>query len=539
MQRAAPKKRPNIVVILADDMGYSDIGCFGSEINTPNIDSLADSGVRFTQMYNCARCCPSRASLLTGLHPHQAGVGHMVTGLGNPGYQGYLNERCVTIAEALHAGGYRTAMSGKWHVGGRYAADTPAKRIAGTEGFPRPLDRGFERYYGTLAGAGSYFNPFSLTLDGEIIEPEGEHFYYTDRISDHAVAFVEQFSQDEAPFFLYVAYTAPHWPLHALPEDIERYRGRYRQGWDAIRGVRHERLRAMGLLSERWAISPRDPHAPPWAEVPHKEWEDIRMAVYAAQIDRMDQGVGRIVAALRAHDELDNSIILFLSDNGGCAELLREDGPYDIVRKTTREGHPVKVGNVPGLEPGTGETYMSYDLPWANASNTPFRLFKHWIHEGGIATPLVVRWPGAPAGSIVHEPCHVIDVMPTCLEAAGVPYPSEFDGRAITPFEGRSLVPLINGREDHFDRVLYWEHEGNKAVRIGPWKLVRKYPGDWELYNMERDRTELDELAAGDRVRVREMAGLHAAWEQRCGVLPWEQLETLLAPAYQWWLTGK
>ena len=539
MNQTAGENRPNIILILADDMGYSDIGCFGSEISTPNIDSLAEGGVRFTQMYNCARCCPSRASLLTGLHPHQVGIGHMVADLGHPSYQGYLNDRCVTIAEALRSGGYRTALSGKWHVGGGYPVSRPPAHLAGTERYPRPQDRGFERFYGTLAGAGSYYNPFALTLDGEMIEPEGDDFYYTDRITDHAVEFVDEFTRGQAPFFLHVAYTAPHWPLHALPEDIERYRGRYRRGWDRTRAERHERLQAMGLLSDRWAISPRDPNAPPWEEVSAKEWEDIRMAVYAAQIDRMDQGIGRIIDTLRAAGELENTIIFFLSDNGGCAELLREDGSYGFVRETTKEGRAVRVGNVPGLDPGTDETYMSYDLPWSNASNSPFRMFKHWVHEGGIGTPFVVHWPGALAGGAVHEPCHFVDIMPTCLEAAGVSYPSEYEGRAITPAEGQSLQPLIDRSEERFERALFWEHEGNRAVRIGPWKLVRKFPGDWELYNMERDRTELKDLAAGEPTRVWEMSGMHAEWEQRCGVVPWEQMLPRLSPTHDLWLTGR
>jgi arylsulfatase len=431
-------------------------------------------------------------------------------------------------------------MSGKWHVGGRYAVGVPADpRAIGGPGYPRPLDRGFERHFGTLAGAGSYFNPFSLTLEGRMIEPEGDDFYYTDRITDYAVDTVRELAGGPDPLFLYVAYTAPHWPLHALEEDIERYRGAYRGGWDRLRGQRHERLRAMGLLSDRWALSPRHRDAPAWEDCGHREWEALRMAVYAAQVDRMDQGIGRIAAALARRGRLESSLILFLSDNGGCAELLREDGSYDVARATTRDGRPVRVGNVRGLSPGGDETYMSYDLPWANASNTPFRLFKHWIHEGGIATPLVVRCPGQTAPRVVHEPCHVADIMPTCLEAAGVAYPGERGGRGTLPLEGRSLLPLADGRERSFERALFWEHEGNKAVRMGQFKLVRKHPGPWELYDMAKDRTELRDLAGGEPDRVREMAAAHAEWERRCGVVAWEQLEPRLGPEYLAWMTGR
>ncbi len=538
MAAAGKNTRPNIMLILADDMGYSDIGCFGSEIATPNIDSLAATGVRFTQMYNCARCCPTRASLLTGLQPHQAGIGHMVGDMGHPAYQGYLNDNCVTIAEVLRAAGYRTAMSGKWHVGGRHSLGGPEAHLIGGPGYPRPIDRGFERHFGTLAGAGSYYYPFSLVMDGNPIEPEGD-FYYTDRITDHAVTCVDDFCREENPFFLYVAYTAPHWPLQAPPADIETYRGRYSKGWDDTRAERHERLMAAGLLSDRWPISPRHAEAPAWEDCANSEGQDLRMAVYAAQVDRMDQGIGRIISALRAHDALDDTLIVFLSDNGGCAELLREDGQYDVAREVTKEGARVRVGNIPGLDPGTDETYMSYDLPWANASNTPFRLFKHWIHEGGIATPLVVHWPGTVAETVIHEPCHVVDIMTTFCEAAGVAYPSEHQGRPVTPAEGRSLAPLIDGRAASLDRALFWEHEGNKAVRLGDWKLVRKYPERWELYNMQKDRTELNDLAPGEAGRVTEMAALHAQWERRCGVLPWEQLERTMGSSYLDWMTGR
>jgi len=523
--------RPNVLLILADDMGFSDIGCYGSEIATPNLDSLAAGGIRLTQLYTCARCCPTRASLLTGLHPHQTGVGHMVNNRGLAAYQGYLNDRCVTIAEALRSAGYRTMMSGKWHVGGAYPPNDPAKwSLIGQEGHPLPVQRGFECHYGTLGGAGSYYNPPSMVHDDKLIKAEGEEFYYTDAISDQAVAMIRQAAQGGQPFFCYVAYTTPHWPLHALPEDIAKYRGRYSKGWDAIRTERHERLKAMGILDPRWPISPRDAEAPPWEQLANKAWEDMRMAVYAAQIDRMDQGIGRIMAALRKLGVADNTLVMFLSDNGGCAEFLAEDADktekfrYNIP---TRKGQPIHVGNAPKLMPGPETTFMSYDLPWANVSNAPFRLYKHWVHEGGISTPMIAHWPATiPAGQIAHQPCHVVDIMATCLDAAGVAYPSEFAGHQITPLEGEGLMPVFRGRAWSRSQEICWEHEGNRAVRQGNWKLVSKHPGDWELYDTERDRTELNDLAGKNRAKVKELEAVYERWAQRCGVAPWDQLRT-------------
>ncbi len=511
---------PNILLILADDMGYSDIGCFGSEIQTPNLDRLAAGGLRLTQMYNCARCCPTRASLLTGLYPHQAGVGHMVDNKGVPAYQGYLNDRCVTVAEALRAAGYRTFMSGKWHVGGPYST-RPETWRAGEPGHPTPVDRGFERHYGTLAGAGSFFDPHTLMRDGRFLEPEGDDFYYTDAISDNAAAMIEEAAGD--PFFLYVAYTAPHWPLHALPEDVARYRGRYREGWDALRRQRHERMKAMGLVSGSWPITPRDAQAPAWDDVPDKDWEDARMAVYAAQVDRMDQGIGRILARLAERGLEENTLVMFLSDNGGCAEFLREDGTLGSAPAATRDGRPVRSGNIRGLMPGPADTFMSYDLPWANASNTPFRRYKHWVHEGGIATPFVARWPAAiPPGGLAHPPCHLVDIAATCLDAAGARYPEQVDGRPIIPAEGESLVPLLRGEPWRRQNAIFWEHEGNRAVRQDRWKLVSRHPGGWELYDMDEDRTELHDLSETNQDKVKELATIYDAWAARCGVVPWD-----------------
>ena len=518
--------RPNIIVILVDDMGYSDIGCFGSEIRTPNLDSLAEGGLRFSQMYNSARCCPSRAALLTGLNPQQAGVGHMVANLGVPEYQGYLKDNAVTIAEALKADGYSTFMSGKWHVGGDYNLADPDSWTPLAPGFPTPTQRGFDRYFGILTGAGNFYFPKTL-MDQDTLVPltDLDDFYLTDAISDNAVSMIGEGVAQDSPFFMYVAYTAPHWPLHAHEEDIARYEGQYRGGWEELRTSRHEKLKSEGVVDEKWEISPRDADSPPWDDVADPDWEDIRMAVYAAQIDRVDQGVGRILDALRSAGVDDNTLIMFLSDNGGCAEFLAEDGSMPQPARyggVNPDGTPVVVGNIPGLRPGAAETFMSYDLPWANASNTPFRRFKRWTHEGGISTPFILSWPARiQEPGIVHSPIHLIDIMPTCLDAAGASHPTERTGQQSIPMEGESVLSAIERRDWARERPIVWEHEGSRAVRQGQWKLVSAIGGGWELYDMEMDRTELDDLYARNRPKSQELERIYAEWAERCGVLPW------------------
>lgn len=517
-------KRPNIVVILNDDMGYSDLGCYGGEVHTPNLNRLASGGLRFTQFYNTARCCPSRASLLTGLHPHQTGVGHMMRDDGLEGYRGDLNDHCVTIAEVLKSAGYATYMSGKWHITRYITPDGPKHSW--------PSQRGFDCYYGIITGAANYWKPNTLSRDNDPIAhdelPEG--YFLTDAISDEAAAFIRDHVRErpDQPFFTYVAYTAPHWPLHAHEEDIARYEGRFAAGWDQLREERLLRMREMGILDETWALSDRDPTQPPWQDAPHKTWNQPRMEVYAAQIDRMDQGIGRVVQALEEAQQLGNTLILFLSDNGGCAEELR--GPAHraqngaIITATTHDGKPVYRGNDPAILPGPETTYQSYGVPWANLSNTPFREYKHWVHEGGIATPLIVHWPDRiKTSGLRHQPGQLPDIMATCLEVAEADYPEEYSGNSILPLEGASLVPIFDGSESDKE-ALYWEHEGNKAIRRGKWKLVTKYPGPWELYDMEADRTELNDLSAMYPELVKELSGLYQDWADRCSVEPWDQI---------------
>jgi arylsulfatase len=519
--------RPNIIVILVDDMGYSDIGCFGSEIRTPNLDRLGMNGLRFSQMYNSARCCPSRAALLTGLNPQQTGVGHMVDNWGPPAYQGYLNNNCVTVAEVLRDHGYATSMSGKWHVGGRYDLRNPASwdELVGNTGHPIPVQRGFDHFYGIVSGAANFFYPLTLMRDNKFLELEPSGYYFTDAITDNAVDMIQGNAGSDKPFFLHVTYTAPHWPLHALEEDIARYEGKYRGGWEALRTSRHEQLKGLGILDSKWEISPRDKDAQPWSDTPNQDWHDLRMAVYAAQIDRVDQGVGRILAKLQELGVEDNTLIMFMSDNGGCAEFLAEESNRPEPSQYSMpnaDGSQVTVGNIPNLRPGPGTTFMSYDLAWANASNSPFRLFKRWTHEGGISTPLIVHWPDKiKQPAIVHEPTHITDIPATCIAAAGATYPTEFGGNPITPIEGQSFMQAIDSGEWTRPRPIFWEHEGSRAVRMGEWKLVSEVGGQWELYNMDQDRTELNNLAESNRTKADEMGKLYEEWAARCGVSPW------------------
>jgi arylsulfatase A-like enzyme len=515
MAAARPgRKRPNVVLIMADDMGISDLGCYGSEIDTPNLDRLASGGVRFTQMYNTARCCPTRASLLTGLYPHQAGIGRMVTDLQRPSYRGFLDTDCVTIAEVLKSAGYRTLMSGKWHVGERR---------------PHwPVDRGFDRFYGLVSGASNYFSldpGRTMALDSELAVPEGDDFYFTDAFTDYATRFIDDRSPDQ-PFFLYLAYTAPHWPLHAPEVEIRKYQEVYREGWDAVRARRHRRMLEMGLVQDSWGLSPRDPDVPAWENEPEKEWQARRMAVYAAQIDRMDQGIGRVLRKIREIGEEENTLVLFLADNGGCAEPIEANFRNLQGKVRTVGDQVVNYGNLPSILPGPATTFQSYGRGWANVSNTPLRLYKSIVHEGGIATPLIASWPSViPGGNRLEQQVgHVIDLMPTCLDACRARYPKEYAGHRILPAEGISLLPALRAGKKTTRKALFWEHFGNRAVRSGDWKLVAQKSHGWELYNLREDRTELNNLASRHPDRVAGLNGLYEAWAERCEVLTEEEL---------------
>ncbi len=483
-------------------MGYSDLGCYGSEISTPNLDNLAANGIRFSRFYNGARCCPTRASLLTGLYAHQTGVGGMVSQVpsdkANDPFQGYLNQECVTLGEILKSAGYRTMMSGKWHVG------------EFRDQWPR--QRGFDRYYGLISGAMNFFNIEKgkenaeriFLEDNREIRPHGQGFYATNAFTDAALGFLDESTAGDEPFFLYLAYTAPHYPLHALPEDIAKYRGKYREGWEALRRTRYQRMRETGILTEAHQIASPHPDVIPWEDVEKKEEMDLKMAIYAAQVESMDRGIGQVVEKISAMGELDNTLIMFLSDNGACAETSALGGKW-----MERTG-----------ELGTEDSYESYGLCWANAGNTPFRKFKRYTAEGGILTPFIAHWPAGiqPDEKTRRDPAHIIDIVPTLCEICEAEYPEEFNGNRIKPAEGKSLAPVFLGEKADSDRTLFWEHLGEKAALAEPWKIVQGYQSDsWELYNLSEDPVELRDLSETFPEKKRELISAWESWAGRVG----------------------
>lgn len=494
-------KRPHIVLIMADDMGYSDIGCYGSEIRTPTLDRLAQNGLRFRDFYNTAKCCPSRAALMTGLYQHEAGMGAMVSPPDKaiqPGpYQGFLNDSCLTIAEALQSTGYHTYMTGKWHLGER------------PQHWPR--QRGFDRYFGLISGASSYYELIKeqprlrqMAHDDDNWEPPKEGFYMTDAFGDSAVAFLEQHFQvqSQQPFFLNLMFNAPHWPLHAPKEVIDHYRGRYDQGWDVLREERYQRMQEMGIVAPEMKLSAREEGIEAWETVADKADWATRMEVYAAMIERMDQAIGKVVQLLEAQGALDNTLILFLTDNGGCAESVEG-------RKLHQAGKVV----------GERGSYLAYETPWANASNTPYRYYKNWMHEGGTRSPLIVHWPDriAAPGRILTQPvAHIMDLMPTVLAAAKTEYPH--DAR-LKPLRGHSLLSYLNGTPEPENRTLFWEFNGARAAREGDWKIVAAKDADhWELYNLADDPTELNDLSAAAPQKLAELRGQYQRWAREVNV---------------------
>ena len=501
-------KKPNIIIILADDMGISDLGCYGGEINTPNLDKLADSGLRYRQFYNTSRCCPTRASLLTGLYAHQTGLGWMTrVDMQEPGYRGQINHECVTLAEALKPAGYSTYMSGKWHV----VLDSDCEPQGPKDNWP--LHRGFDKYYGILKGASDYFNPTNLYEGDKHIEADN-NFYLTDAVTEHACEYVnEHAASRKNPFFMYVAYTAPHWPLQAKNEDIKKYEGKYAKGWDKIREERYQRMKTLGIIGDNALLSVKTEGIKNWNSLSGEEKanQEKRMAVYAAQIDNMDQGIGRIIETLKKNGLYENTVIMFLSDNGGCMQ-------------------PISRGNSKKTEDiGTPKSFESYGESWANVSNTPFRLYKKWEHEGGIISPLIVHWPRGIKNrgdeGFRDQVAHVIDLMPTVLELSGAEYPSNYKGNKIIPYEGISLVATFNDTAK-VGRTLFWEHLANRGVREDNWKLVSigtkkaPYTGPWELYDLDKDASETNNLAEKYPQKVKELSDKWYAWAKRCNVLP-------------------
>jgi arylsulfatase len=497
-ENTAVRSVPNIVLILADDLGYSDLGCYGGEIQTPNLDRLAAGGVRFSQFYNCALCGPSRAALMSGLHPHQVGIFQ---------WTGLLNDRCVTLFELLKQAGYATCAVGRLDM---VTADDWHN--------PAMIQRYVDRFLGSTGhtGPGNYFKDVRNTQfyrDGRPFSLPPDDTYKTDLITDFAVDFLAEAATKEQPFFLYVAHYAPHWPLHAKPQDMAKYRELYRnRGWDETRSSRYRRLVELGLMGAESRLSPRDHRVPPWQDANHKAWEAERMAAYAGQVDSLDQSVGRIMDALRRAKASDNTLVMFLSDNGASDQAV---GALDRPGQTWRvDGTPTQVGNLPTIQPGGPDTFVTAGPAWANVSNVPFRGHKQSNHEGGIATPLIAWWPRViqPAGAISPEPAHITDILATCLCAAGVEYPAQFHGRRVLPPAGRSLLPVFQGGRIEGPRTLAWATSGCRAIRLGSWKLVSARAGSWELYNLETDRTELKDLASQHPERVEEMAKAFDEW---------------------------
>jgi len=534
-------KKPNVIVILTDDMGYSDIGCFGSEIHTPNIDKLAMNGLRYTRFYNTARCSPSRAALLTGLYPHQAGMGHLSTeNYTEDGYVDDLSKNVITMAELFKQAGYATYMTGKWHIAKNMGTTTDKSNW--------PCQRGFQRYFGTLNGSGSYYDPGTLISNNTFIAPS-KNFYYTNAISDTAVKFINE-HQSKNPFFFYIAYTAAHWPLHAPDSEVEKYKGMYNKGWDIARQQRFEKLKKLGIISDKCVLTERGVSIPEWSKEPLKEWQVKRMEVYAAMIDIMDQGVGRIITALEKKGILENTIIFYMHDNGGCAETLDTDQPeIPLTAKQklkasfaadsillekkptyTRDGDYLRSGR--GVVPGEANTWSTYGVEWANVSNTPFREYKQFTHEGGIASPLIVYWPkGIKAtGELRKQPSHLIDILATCVDIVGLNYPTVFNGHTIQPYEGKSLVPTFTNKPIARE-FIFWEHAANRALRMNEWKLVSKtqkkkifsplVDNNWELYNIDIDPSETNNVANKYPEKVKEMSAKWEAEATRMKAKPW------------------
>jgi len=508
--------RPNILVILVDDMGYSDLGCYGSEIATPNIDALAENGLRMTQFYNAARCCPSRASLLTGLYPHQAGMGHQNQDRGLPSYSGKINENATTMAEVLQQAGYTTYQVGKWHVG--------------NEPTHWPAQKGFDQYLTLVEGAMSYFNqwPWAKGQDTLEMRYNGKayrtppDFFATDTFTDTAVAFIERHNQQQ-PFFMYLAHVAPHWPLHVKPEDRELYKGKYDVGWDSIRAKRYANMKNNGLIPSNTPLSARYATVPAWetlSDSAQHAWAE-RMELYAAVVHRLDLGIGKVMEALKRSGQFDHTLVLFLSDNGAC----QEDplGPWIVYPSDGQLG---------------GErSFPAYELPWANVSNTPYRYFKSFLHEGGIKTPFIAHWPSnIERGTIdTASVAHLIDLMPTVLELAETAYPEQIGARNITPAPGQSMVPMLKGENWQRTQPLFWEHQYNRAIREGDWKLVSawKAPGEgklheWELYNLQQDPTELQNLAETHPEKVQELSEQYNAWAAAVGAYSKTEMDSLL-----------
>ena len=528
-------EKPNVLLILADDLGFSDLSCYGGEIPTPNLDRLATGGAKFSSFYTSARCCPSRASLITGIHPHQAGIGSFTHSKQPPGkglaYKGALLPTCATLAEMLLDHGYSTWMVGKWHMAQ-----------------PGPIHRGFQNYYGYknfLAHSEDQWNPAHYIRLPESAKPElpvSKDFYVTDVFTDYTLEFLKQARAKKdggkKPWFLYLAHSSPHFPIQAPKESIDRHMETYRKGWDVLRSERFERQKQLGLISTDAKLPPlsevpvdRDDIAnhfsgkpnPKWTALPANRREDLarRMATFAAMVEHIDQGIGRILDDLEKNDELDNTIIAFLSDNGACYEW----GPFGFDGRSRRGTTTLHTGD-DLANIGQPDTHSSYGSGWANLGNTPLSMYKHFCHEGGIASPLVLHWPKGikPTQEYVKTPSHLMDIVPTILEATGAKYPTERNGHKISPVEGSSLLPAITDPKAIPNRVLAFEHQEARGLRKGDWKLVwgKRQPLEvtWELYNLAEDRSEQNNVAKNYSVIKDQLVKDWETWAKRVHAAP-------------------
>ena len=493
---AVAATKPNILIIVVDDMGYSDLGCFGGEISTPHIDRLAEQGVRFTHFYSNPMSAPTRASLLTGLYPTHAGIGNMGLRTYVKEYQNYLRHDCATIAEIFRHAGYRTYHSGKWHVGQNRGQ--------------KPLERGFDKCFTMIGGATDYYKPLGMYVDNDPWEaPDG--YYMTHAVTEQAVRFIQEDSRK--PFMLYVAYNAPHWPLQASQRDIDRYKGRYDQGWDVIREKRFERMKQMGVLSEEATLSQPDESASQWqwntlSPEEKKKWAGY-MEIYAAMIDVVDQGVGRIVDTLDEQGILDNTIILFMSDNGSCAE----DHAKVYIKGVPQDAPPTVAGST-----------IVYKAPWANVSATPHWKYKRSCFNGGVNVPLIVRYPKVVKnqGSFNRSAAHVIDILPTLLDLTATEPLTQLKGQKMQKLDGVSMKPLLEGREKQIHDCICWEHRGECAILKGNWKLVFDYSDDqWSLYDLTRHGgVEVEDLVSRNPQKVSELLADYKEWMKENNVIP-------------------
>lgn len=530
---AQKDSRPNIIVILVDDMGYSDLGCYGGEVHTPNIDGLAADGLRFSHFYNAGRSCPTRASLLTGVYQHQAGIGRMTFDNNLPGYRGTLTSNVVTVAEVLKTAGYNTGMIGKWHVAETKLRPDQRQWLGHQVSHPEfadkknyPTSRGFKDYYGIIYGVADYFDPFSLVNGDKPVESVPKDYYITTAFSDSAVSYVDRYKKDKKPFFLYLSYTAPHWPLHALPQDIAKYKDTYSQGWEFIRNKRYQKMQELGIFgTSKDFLSPRFSNQK-WEDNPTQKWDETAMTVHAAMIDKVDQGVGQLIETLKKNGQYDNTLILFVSDNGASHERGENyTGGANDRPDMTRDGRVITYPRQKKVLPGPETTFASIGQEWANVCNTPFRLWKERMYEGGICTPMIAHWPNGikqKKAGITPQMGHVMDIMATCVDIAKANYPTQYNGKKIIPMEGKSLVPVFQKGDRDGHKYIGFEHFGESAmVSKDGWKILKPKNGkNWELYNLITDRTEMQNVANKYPDRVTQMVAEYDKWAKRCMVEP-------------------